>query len=422
MHPDHWAPPAKAPTAAQGAERRALGKIGTGFAVASVWFWSMLNAALEQPAEGDVEILAAVVGFSAAALVATSMLWRRRYPLLVCLGAAALGVVLPIGSLGALIAFSWVVRRHPVRPILVAGGATLLATAASLRRDGGRTGSQVIWSATSSDGTYSSMTWIGYVILALVAIAVATGVGLLRRYAANAAEARGLAAAEATRADTLTTEAAFMRTELSRQEERDLIAREMHDTVAHHLSVLSLHASALEVGSDDDAVGEAARSMRTSARTALDEMHGLIHSLRAGAEHYAGTPAALADLPRLLDDARSAGLDVSGTVFVQEAEQAPDALNRAVYRVVQESLTNVVKHAPGARADVDVRARPGQGVDVVVRNALPADGTSATMPGAGAGLVGMQERCEALSGTFSAGAQDGRFVVTAHLPWAVDPA
>jgi signal transduction histidine kinase len=104
-----------------------------------------------------------------------------------------------------------------------------------------------------------------------------------------------------------------------------------------------------------------------------------------------------------------------------------------VYRVVQEALTNVMKHAPGARAEVDVRARPGEGVRITVRNALTqdlnpyADVTvlgepdatvgGAGVPGGGAGIVGMRERCEAVGGTFSAGAQDGRFVVTAQLPW-----
>ena len=157
---------------------------------------------------------------------------------------------------------------------------------------------------------------------------------------------------------------------LFRSDERELIAREMHDTVAHNLSVMSLQASALEVTTDDPDVADAARTMRSSAHRALDEMRALITSLREGSEQYTGSAPALGDLAALLDDARSSGVDLAATVFVSDADSAPPALTRAVYRVVQEALTNVMKHAPGARADVDVRARPGDGVDLTDRKSV----------------------------------------------------
>ena len=138
-------------------------------------------------------------------------------------------------------------------------------------------------------------------------------------------------------------------------------------------------------------------------------------SLRDGAQQYPRSAPALGDLAALLDEARSSGVDLAATVFVTDADSAPPALTRAVYRVVQEALTNVMKHAPGARADVDVRARPGDGVDLTVRNALTADALG--VPGSGSGSVGVRGRCAARAGTFSAGVEDGRFVVRAHLPW-----
>jgi len=158
--------------------------------------------------------------------------------------------------------------------------------------------------------------------------------------------------------------------------------------------------------------------MRSSAHRALDEMRTLISSLRTvggdSAERYGGPAPRLADLVALLDEARHAGVDIGATVFVDGGDDAPPALTRGVYRVVQESLTNAMKHAPGARVDVDLRARPGDGVDVVVSNPLVAD-VSATA--GGAGLVGMGERAAALGGRFDAGPDDGRFVVRVHLPW-----
>ena len=133
----------------------------------------------------------------------------------------------------------------------------------------------------------------------------------------------------------------------------------------------------------------------------------------------AGPAPRLADLPVLLDDARGAGVDIGATVFVDGGDTAPPALTRAVYRVVQEALTNAMKHAPGARVHVDLRARPGGGVDVTVRNALaPADAGGAP-PSAGAGLVGMSERAQALGGRLTARVERDEYVVRAHLPWAV---
>ncbi len=355
--------------------------------------------------------------------VGISMVWRARWPLAVCVGTAVAALVMPLDPLGPLIALSWVIATAGRRQIAVATAAAVTALVVASARDLARTGDKVLFSAVSEDGgSRQYLTPMGYSILATVLLAAAVGVGLARRYRASAHAALATASAEHHRAEVLRTQAAELRTELSRQDERELIAREMHDTVAHQLSLVSLHASALEVTADDPGtdVGEAARSMRISAHLALDEMRTLIASLRtagdAFAEQYAGPAPRLDDLPRLVDDARSAGVDIGATVFVQQSDDAPPALTRAVYRVVQESLTNAMKHAPGARVDVDVRARPGDGVAVTVRNALgPGAGRGG---GAGAGLVGMRERAEALGGTFAAGAEGATFAVRVHLPWA----
>lgn len=365
-------------------------------------------------------------GLLAAAAIATSMVWRARWPLQICVGAAVAALLLPLDPLGPLVALSWVIATAGRRAITIASIATVAALVVASWRDHARDGEHVLFSAVvEGTGVREYLTPMGYAALGTVALAAAVGAGVARRYRSSADAALATATAEHRRAEALQTQAAELRTELSRQDERELIAREMHDTVAHHLSLVSLHASALEVTADDPGtdVGEAARSMRTSAHRALDEMRTLIASLRtagdAFAEQYAGPAPRLVDLPRLVDDARAAGVDIGATVFVQQADDAPPALTRAVYRVVQESLTNAMKHAPGARVDVDVRARPGEGVDVVVRNAR---GTGGASEGGGAGLVGMRERAEALGGTFAAGPDGDAFVVRVHLPWATPTA
>ena len=410
--------------------------MGTVGATVVAWFAAMVGLAYAYPApelDGG-ELALALLWFVVACGVGAAMWWRTSHPVAVCLATAAVGVVGPLGAVAPLVALPWVIARTDLRRSLLCGGATTLALTVTLWRDATRD-VHAVFAVVLESGRTSLLSPVGYVVVGVLGLALSVGVGLLRRLAtvnADAAAARQVAhqadvvaqqarqqaTVEAQRADALREETDELRTELTRQEERDLIAREMHDTVAHQLSLVSLEASSLEVSSDDPDVGEAARSMRSSAHRALEEMRALIKSLRDGADEYTGVAPSLGDLAELLDGARERGVDVTATVFVTDAESAPPVLTRAVYRVVQESLTNAAKHAPGARVDVSVRARPGAGMDVVVRNgpsAVPGD-----VPGGGAGIPGMRERCEAMGGTFDAGPQgDGGFRVQVHLPWVV---
>ncbi|MGN7702065.1 sensor histidine kinase [Cellulosimicrobium sp. 22601] len=420
-----WRP---TPAPRPGGARRFWSAAGTAVAVAATFFVGVLGMSFDATRHGPQisggQLGLAILWIVLAACVSAAVVWRIRSPLAVCLGTAAAGILTPVGALAPLLALPFVLAREQRRPVLAgAVAATAAAVGASFWRDAARGGDAVIFSFRPTDGGETSyLAPAGYVVIGALLVAVSVGAGLVRRYAGRAHVAQQTAAVETRRAETLRTHAEDLRsqtdqlrTEISRQDERELIAREMHDTVAHNLSVMSLQASALEVTTDDPEVVDAARTMRSSAHRALEEMRALITSLRDGAEQYTGSAPALGDLATLLDDARSSGVDLAATVFVTDADSAPPALTRAVYRVVQEALTNVMKHAPGARADVDVRARPGDGVDLAVRNALTADASG--VPGSGNGIVGMRERCEALDGTFSAGVEDGRFVVRAHLPW-----
>ncbi len=369
------------------------------------------NAATHTGGSQLMPLLGAFAGLAAAVALA----WRQRYSIQVCLGSAMLALVFPLDAFASLLALTWVIARRPRGDAIGGGIAAALATSVSLWRDARRPGQDQILSSTDADGRTTYLVTGGYVALGVLLLGVAVAVGLARRYAETARSATG-AAAESERT------AAELRTELSRQEERDLVAREMHDSVAHGLSLVSLQASALEATAGDAAtdVPAVARSIRDNAHRALEEMRTLVASLRdASTATQPGPAPALAELPRLVDDARAAGAAVSATLFVTDQHEAPAALTRAVYRIVQESLTNALKHAPGAPVEVDVRAGRGTGVDVVVRNRLgPPTAPGTPVPGGGAGLRGMAERAQALGGTFDAGPAEGWFVVRAHLPWA----
>ncbi|RSM34388.1 two-component sensor histidine kinase [Amycolatopsis balhimycina DSM 5908] len=202
-------------------------------------------------------------------------------------------------------------------------------------------------------------------------------------------------------------------------EERRRLAGEMHDVVTHRLSLMVLHAGALGVTSADPAVRTAAEDIRREGALALDELRDLVGVLRNGAEAGPRTlsPEAPGDPARLVEESRSVGVPTELAVDGDPAQVSP-TVARTAYRLVQEALTNVRKHAPGATVAVSLRYHPG-GLDVSV------DSTAAARPpdpalagsGSGAGLAGLRQRVELVGGRFTAGpAPGGGFRVGAILP------
>ncbi|MGZ0149159.1 sensor histidine kinase [Kribbella sp. WER1] len=211
-----------------------------------------------------------------------------------------------------------------------------------------------------------------------------------------------------------------LRSEQARLGERSRIAQEMHDVLAHKVSLIALHAGGLEVNPTvgPDKVEGSARLIRETARQAMEDLREVLGVLRtdvsvAGAD-LAPVPKA-SDLERLVTASRDAGVTVgyAGTL----PDDVPVAIGRTVYRVVQESLTNVHKHARGATTDVEVYGARGDGVTVRVTNVRPVAAGS-LLPGAGAGLVGLRERVELAGGRLSTGpTADGGWRVEAWIPW-----
>jgi signal transduction histidine kinase len=217
-----------------------------------------------------------------------------------------------------------------------------------------------------------------------------------------------------------------LRVEQARQAERARIAREMHDVLAHRISLLSLHAGALEFRPDASAeeVSRAAGVIRASAHQALEDLRALIGVLLEGAEDEAPPEPpqpTLADLPELLEESRAAGMHVRAELALEDLAAVPDAIGRNALRIVQEGLTNARKHAPGAAVDVRVAGTAGEGLTIEVRNPASVLATGEPeIPGAGTGLVGLTERTLLAGGRLAHGAeQDGDFRLRAWLPWPV---
>jgi signal transduction histidine kinase len=196
--------------------------------------------------------------------------------------------------------------------------------------------------------------------------------------------------------------------------ERAQMARDLHDVVAGHLSAIAIQSEALltMADSDPELVRRVLKSVRENSIQSLAEMRAMIEVLRAdgGAEDPRTAPARLAELDRLLDSARAGGLELdvrrSGG-----ADDLPVAVDLAAYRIVQEALTNALKHASGGVAKVEVRVESSQLI-VEVTNDLTGDpGT-----GTGTGLVSMRERAHAVGGSLVAGPWSGGWRVRAVLP------
>jgi signal transduction histidine kinase len=213
----------------------------------------------------------------------------------------------------------------------------------------------------------------------------------------------------------------------ARRAERERIAREMHDVLAHRVSLISVHAGALayrtaqaDAGSgrplDPAEVGDAIGVINDNARHALVELRDVLSVLRDGDRPGEPPQPTIGDLDRLVDDARAAGQRVDLDAKLAGADELPPSVQRTVYRAVQEGLTNARKHAPGARTSVCVAAVRADDVVVTVTNPMPA-GAPADIPGAGAGLTGLAERVALDGGTVEHGVSGGAFRLSARIPW-----
>ncbi|MFD7706007.1 sensor histidine kinase [Streptomyces sp. NPDC059785] len=194
--------------------------------------------------------------------------------------------------------------------------------------------------------------------------------------------------------------------------ERAQLAREMHDVVSHQVSLIAVQAGALQVGSRDAETKEAAGTIRRLSVQTLDELRHMVSVLRASGSR----PTELTPQPSLGDLRRLIGVSGIDTDLETDLPEAlPPTVQRAVYRGVQEALTNVRKHAPGATATVRIRHRDGV-VRTTVGNTAPTR-PALPLPSAHHGLAGLRQRAELLGGTVTSGpTEDGGYELRLDLP------
>ncbi|SHK95457.1 sensor histidine kinase [Actinacidiphila paucisporea] len=367
------------------------------------------------------------VALGFACLGTAALLLRRRFPLTaftLTLPALALGYIWfsPMGTLYEVSAgrpgrfptqgprmaravprrIPWpAFRRVPAREALIGGCALVTAVVGF-----------VPWPFRDPVGWTLSDTILALMLSALLAVAP-TALGLLASSRRELAGRLDELAASRERERSLAAEQAVVM-------ERTRLAREMHDTVAHHLSLIAVQSGALEVTAEGPQVRAAAGAVRELSRDALDELRRMVGLLRlsvTSGEELAAGPG-LAGIPALVAAAgpRTHG-ELDGVADGTDGGDAPPAeVQHAAYRIVQEALTNVRKHAPGARTRVLVRRSDGA-LLVEVRNDPGAQAAQPALPSGGHGLEGLRERAVQLGGDFDAlPAASGGFLVRARLP------
>lgn len=339
-----------------------------------------------------------VIDASCGLIASLSLWWRRSWPLGVALACILLGAFSMSATAAGLLALTSLAVHRNIRPVLIA---------------------VALWVPSGLVfAVYSDRNDAISVVLVATALALAaTAWGMFiraRRQLLFTLRERALRAEADQR----------LYADQARMAERTRIAREMHDVLAHRISMVALHAGGLEVRPDlpPEQVRETAALLRSTARQALEELRSVIGMLRdgPGQETTSAVPQpTLSDIPRLVEETRRTGAKIDFEMRVDRPDSAPSALGRDAYRIVQEALTNIGKHARGTAGRVSVSGAADSGLHVSVRNRLPVHaGTDPALPGSGAGLLGLQERVTLAGGTLVHGPDgSGDFVVEAELQW-----
>jgi signal transduction histidine kinase len=341
-----------------------------------------------------------VVDVACGSLACLSLWWRRRWPL----GVALAGVLLVTFSTSAGVAglfalFSLAVHRS-IRPAVLVAVLWIPSSLVYVHYYSGQTDKPPVVLVEAAACVLAVTAWGMYV--------------RARRQLLLSLRERALRAEADQR----------LHADRARMAERTRIAREMHDVLAHRISLLALHAGALEVRPDlpPEKVRETAELLRSTARQALEELRDVIGVLREepGQELTPEAPQpTLSDIPRLVEETRRAGARIDFEMRVERPDTVPGGLGRDAYRIVQEALTNMGKHAHGTAALVRVTGAVDSGLHISVRNRLPIHAPAEpALPGSGAGLLGLQERVTLAGGTLVHGPDgSGDFVVDAELRW-----
>ena len=341
------------------------------------------------------------LNISIGALACLSMWWRRRWPVWIAVVLSVAAIAFSATSGASTIAlFTVAVHRRFSIALRLAVFSVLTSIAQYL----------IYPDDSPTPGDFGLAT-----AFAALFVVVAVGWGVVVR------TRRQLVRSFADRALRAEAEQE-LRVEQGRRRERERIAREMHDALGHRLSLLSVHAGALEFRGDmpPDELARAAGVIRASAHQCLVDLREIIVVLRSVdlPEGEQRPAPSLADLAELVEESRQAGMTVTVNGDIAEPGTVPVAVGRHGYRIVQEGLTNARKHAPGEPVSLAIAGAPGTGLTLEIRNGLPAGPPERPVPGSGMGLAGLAERAVLAGGQLEYGRTlTSEFRLWVRLPW-----
>lgn len=357
----------------------------SGFAWFELAVWQLANAPWWLAADATLGVVSLVL-----------MFWRRRHPLAVAVAINALTMVSASSGGPATLALLSLATRRRWREVIPVG---LLAILAGIVLE--------TLSPTASTAVIISVPFI------VIIVATTIGWGLF------IGSRRELLATLRARAEAAESEQSARVTQ-ARTSERTRIAREMHDVLAHRISLVTMHAGALSYRDDlpPEQVRQTATVIQENSHQAMVELREVLGILRedpGDAAPELPQPSA-DDLVGLVEEARASGMRVTMTSNVATGT-LPDTLGRTLYRVVQEALTNARKHAPDTVVGVDLDGSQHGAVRVRVLNPLPI-GDRRSVTESGLGLIGLTERTELIGGRLEHRVTaDREFLLEAWLPW-----
>lgn len=361
--------------------------------------WIMAAGTAETEPTGRAAVMMLVVDPVLGVIATIAARYRRSRPLLTLGVTAIAGALSTIGAGPALLVLLSFAARRRWAPITLASVVSFISGFISLQLD-----------VTLREPIGAVELVLASVIGVVVPVAIGYAVGARREVITSL-----LARAETAEREQEARAAA------ARAEERTRIAREMHDVLAHRISLIAMHAGALNFRTDlsEQDRRTAAATIEDNARVALNELRevlGLLRSTELAPDAAEAPQPGMKDLPALIAEARTLGAAV--TMAEEVDGDPPEILGRTAYRIVQEALTNARKHAAGAAIRVEIAGKEGYDLVVRVGNPRPVRREQPGLPGARVGLVGVRERVEMLGGTLTTGEDaNGGWLVEARLPW-----
>lgn len=362
------------------------------------------------PATDEVSDLGAI-RVALAAVLLLLIPWYRKIPLILMIAGGFFAVVVQgdpyVLAIGLTV---WIVRaRQRWQWVIAAVGLTAIVVSI---------GWHILAVLRLGEYTQTAEAILLVLILGFAAIGLVLSISLLTRQRRRISQAHAEVQAVEHDRDVISSE-------MTRQTEREHLAREVHDTLAQRLTALSLQTGQMQKsldGSDQTELSSALQETKHYSDQALRDLRSLVTSLREQGEKESTVPSiapgGFQDLQLLLDDATHQGLTIHPHVLLDSYDAAPDEIQRAVLRISQEALTNVMRHSRDQIVDISIQGQPGHGLLLEfsnrVRSAQRFDG------GSGTGLLGIHERAELVGGTAQEHMDAEHFRLTVQLPWSVE--